>query len=71
MNEHLQRAFIEVCYAVAQCSRDPDATPGDGYGYETRARLIIVLAKLEALLLLSEQAFATSRPASTCVARQP
>ena len=63
MNEHLERALIEVYYAMAEFSqsqaRAQNVEPMD----DTRARLITVKANLERLLLLPGQAVETRRTA--------
>ena len=51
MDEHLHRALIEVYYAIAEFNQSYATTPNTEQRADTCARLIVVKANLEKLLL--------------------
>jgi hypothetical protein len=51
MDEHLQRALIEVSYAIAEFNQSYATTPNTEQRADTCARLVVVKANLEKLLL--------------------
>jgi hypothetical protein len=62
MNEHLQRALIEIYYAIAEFKQSQAETAellGDTD--EVRARLIVVKANLERLIELPDGRAAVNR----------
>jgi len=56
MNEHLQRALIEVYYAMAEFNQSHATAQSETDSDEARARLVIVRANLEQLLRLPDRA---------------
>ncbi|MCW2286179.1 hypothetical protein M2323_004017 [Rhodoblastus acidophilus] len=54
MNEHLQRALIEVLYAIAEFNQGYATAPRDEQHAESFARLWVTKANLEKLLILQE-----------------
>jgi len=64
MREHLQRALVEVLYAIAEFNEAYATAPRDELRAETCARLFVVKANLERLLAcVSEQADGMKRAA--------
>jgi hypothetical protein len=55
MNEHLQRALIELYYAMAEFNQRHEPPQVVEQLDETRARLIVIKANLERLILLPDQ----------------
>jgi hypothetical protein len=55
MNEHLQRALIEIYYAMAELNQSQARTEHVEKLDDTRARLFIIKANLERLILLPGQ----------------
>ena len=55
MNEHLQRALIEVYYAMAEFDQSQETIQVVEELDETRARLFVIKANLERLILLPDQ----------------
>jgi hypothetical protein len=54
MDEHLQRALVEVYFAIAEFNQSYAATPNTEQRADTCARLIVVRANLEKLLPLEQ-----------------
>jgi len=60
MNDHLQRALIEIYYAMAEYKL---AHPKPERHDLTRARLVATMANLEELLMIREQTVGDQRAA--------
>jgi hypothetical protein len=59
MDDHLQRALIEIYYAMAEFRQAPSREKTDVTG----ARLIAIMANLEEIILVRQQAIARHRAA--------
>lgn len=51
MNDHLQRALVEVYYAIAEFNQSYATIQGGEERAETCARLVVIKANLEKLLV--------------------